>query len=51
MIDRLEKDQCCGCYSCVSSCTQNAIFMRYDVEGFWYPEIDYNKCVNCDICE
>ena len=51
MIDRLEKSQCCGCYSCVASCPQDAIFMKCDKEGFWYPEIDKSKCISCNICE
>lgn len=51
MINKLEKNQCCGCYSCVSSCSQNAIYMRCDTEGFWYPDIDEDKCINCNICE
>lgn len=51
MIDKLEKSQCCGCYSCVSSCLKDAIYMKCDKEGFWYPKIDKDKCINCNICE
>lgn len=24
--------------------------MEYDVEGFLFPHIDYNKCINCGLC-
>ena len=51
MIDKLEKSQCCGCYSCVSSCLKDAIYMKCDKEGFWYPKIDKDKCINCNLCK
>jgi len=25
--------------------------MKDDFEGFWYPVVDYNKCINCGLCE
>lgn len=44
------KDSCCGCSSCVNSCPRNAIAMARDQEGFLYPEIDSEKCVDCGLC-
>lgn len=46
-----EKSQeCCGCAACVNICPQEAIKMKEDAEGFYYPNIDSNKCVNCFLC-
>ncbi len=45
-----EKDSCCGCQACFNVCPVHAIGMRIDEEGFFYPEIDDNKCINCDSC-
>lgn len=46
-----EKDLCCGCTACYSACPKNAISMVRDEEGFLYPNVDKNKCINCGICK
>lgn len=46
-----EKDLCCGCTACYSVCHKNAIKMVRDNEGFLYPEVDKEKCVNCGMCK
>ena len=45
------KIDCCGCHACYNVCTQNCITMNADSEGFWYPNIDFNKCVHCNMCQ
>ena len=54
MDDRIvlfkEKKDCCGCGACVSVCPQNAVCLKEDGEGFFYPRIDDNKCVRCGSC-
>lgn len=42
---------CTGCAACANICPKNCILMRADEEGFLYPEIDEEKCVNCNVCE
>ncbi len=45
------KQDCCGCYACYNACPVSCIQMCSDNEGFWYPQIDINKCIksgNCD---
>ena len=42
---------CTGCYSCWNSCPKQAIIMVEDVEGFRYPQINKELCVNCGACE
>lgn len=51
MIEIREKAKCCGCYGCYNICPKNCIKMKSDNEGFWYPEIDKNVCIKCNLCE
>lgn len=44
------KEECCGCTACYAICTQDAIAMVVDDEGFLYPQIDSKKCVKCYQC-
>lgn len=51
MINILDKKDCCGCNSCGDVCPMNAITFKTDFEGFWYPEINMDKCIDCHLCE
>ena len=42
---------CCGCTACASICAHKAITMKADALGFFYPEVDETKCVECGLCE
>lgn len=44
-------DDCFGCMLCHDVCPVNAITMRLDVNGFWMPDIDTDKCIGCKSCE
>ena len=44
-------DDCMGCMLCADVCTQHAIVMKEDINGFWMPQIDVTKCVGCLVCE
>lgn len=44
------KEQCCGCTACYAICSRSAISMVEDKEGFDYPQIDENKCIQCYQC-
>ncbi len=47
-----DKDDCTGCELCANICPKNAVIMKpSDKDGFWYPFVDWNKCVQCGICE
>ncbi len=50
MIDQKAKEQCNGCKMCKDLCPKNAISYNVDREGFWYPIVDYNKCISCGLC-
>lgn len=43
-------EECCGCTACYAICSQGAITMISDEEGFKYPQIDEKKCIGCGIC-
>lgn len=51
MIQIQHKMNCCGCNACGDACTQGAISFKTDNEGFWYPEVNKNLCVDCGLCE
>ena len=51
MIEIKNKVDCCGCNACGDVCAHGAITFKTDIEGFWYPEIDKAKCMDCGLCE
>lgn len=51
MIEIKDKTTCCGCTACSSICPKGCIEMRTDEEGFLYPHVRENECINCNVCE
>lgn len=51
MINITDKIQCCGCNACGDVCAHHAITFKTDIEGFWYPEVNKDLCVDCGLCE
>lgn len=51
MINITDKHNCCGCNACGDICPKQAISFKFDNEGFWYPEVDMQKCMDCGLCE
>ena len=51
MIDRISRQDCCGCAACRQVCPRKCITMEEDAEGFLYPVVDKSACVNCGLCE
>lgn len=49
-VSVLRADECCGCTACYASCPVKAIEMRPDFEGFLYPSINVDKCIDCGLC-
>ncbi len=46
-----KKENCTGCGACVNGCTQQAIQMCTDLNGFAYPKVDEKKCTHCGQCK
>lgn len=42
---------CTGCHACANICPKNCISMIGNNEGFLYPKIDQNQCIECGQCE
>lgn len=51
MIQIQDKYNCCGCSACAQRCPKQCIAMREDEEGFLYPHVDANTCIDCGSCE
>ena len=50
MIEIIHKSDCCGCEACVQRCPKKCITLSEDEEGFLYPLIDRNSCIDCGLC-
>lgn len=50
MIKIVDKIQCSGCYACKNICPKNCIAMVSDTEGFWYPKVNEDICIQCNMC-
>lgn len=50
MIKLASRTTCTGCSACYNACGRNAISMKADEEGFFFPEIDEKLCVECGQC-
>jgi len=46
-----KKEDCCGCTACMNICPKQAITMIADDEGFLYPSINQELCIECDLCK
>lgn len=51
MIAITNKQNCCGCSACAQRCPKQCISMQADSEGFLYPKVDTEKCIDCHLCE
>lgn len=50
-LEKNNKKDCNGCGICTIGCPTNAIKMVEDKEGFFYPQIDEDKCIKCNKCK
>ena len=51
MITISDKANCSGCSACYAVCPKHCITMRPDKEGYLYPFVDVNLCINCGACD
>lgn len=42
--------KCSVCTACFAICPKDAITMQSDLEGFKYPVVEKNKCIDCGVC-
>lgn len=50
MMVLCDRKDCSGCGACYNACRHDAIKMLADDEGFLYPAIDDDACVECGLC-
>lgn len=50
MVEICPKDECTGCEACATACPTQCISMMAECDGFYYPEIDPSKCIECHKC-
>lgn len=51
MIQITDKEKCCGCAACVQKCPKRCIDLVKDFEGFPYPKVNKDLCIDCGLCE
>lgn len=51
MIKIKRREDCCGCGACEQVCPKHSISLIPDNEGYWYPQVDTNTCIDCHLCE
>ena len=45
-----EKD-CCGCAACIDACPRKAISLKENENGYFFPFVNEDLCINCKLCE
>lgn len=51
MKEIVGKEKCTGCGVCTVVCPKEAIDMKMDEKGFYYPVIDNSLCIECGKCQ
>lgn len=46
-----EKKDCCSCTACMNICPKQAITIKDDSDGFTFPEINNDLCIECKLCK
>lgn len=50
-MELCSQEQCTGCLACYNSCNHDAILLLNNEEGFLYPQIQHDYCVECGLCK
>ena len=51
MEEIVDKKLCTGCTACMNNCPKGAISFKEGKDGFKYPVIDQDKCIDCGLCK
>lgn len=51
MINIVDKRKCVGCSACVMRCPKQCIALQADDEGFLYPIVNQDLCIDCGLCD
>jgi len=50
-VSIIDKKKCCGCTACYNICPVHCISMEVNREGFLYPVVNNEQCIECRMCE
>lgn len=50
IVENFDKKKCCGCEACAQACPKKAVCMKEDGDGFRYPVVDSELCIDCGLC-
>ncbi len=50
MIEIKKEKDCCGCGACADICPKKCINLLFNENGFLFPKVDKNLCINCQLC-
>lgn len=51
MPQLISKEYCNGCEACANICPKDCISFFQNEEGFYYPQINDSRCIDCKQCE
>ena len=51
ILNTKNMDKCYGCFACSNICPKNCIELKQNAEGFFMPEVDMQKCIDCGLCD
>jgi len=51
MIRIVSDYDCCGCGACKQICPHSAIELVPNSQGFLFPQVNIDICINCSLCE
>lgn len=49
-MEQISHMECTGCWECENICPVDAITMKEDTEGFLFPIVNREKCIECGRC-
>ncbi len=49
-VSIVSKEVCYGCGECEALCPTDAIKMKSDQIGFYYPSVNEDRCIKCGLC-
>ncbi len=51
MIEISDSKLCSACGACLNICPKAIISFQEDEDGFWYPHVKEEDCIDCGLCE
>lgn len=49
-LENKQASDCCGCSACAQKCPKQCLTMHPDKDGFLFPEVVNDTCIDCGLC-